>query len=161
MDISLIAAMAADRVIGKDNHLPWQVSTDLKHFKALTIGKPVIMGRKTYESMGRPLPDRKNIIISRNANFDAPGCQVASSLEAAIDLAKPAPEIMIIGGAQLYQQALPIANRMYLTLLDLQIDGDTFFPAWPATQWQVTIEENFVDEKSGISGTFLTLEKHV
>ncbi len=126
--ISLIVAMANNRVIGKDNQMPWHLPADLKHFKSVTMGKPIIMGRKTYESIGRPLPGRKNIVISRNADYQAAGCEMANSLESALELVADVEEVMIIGGGFLYQQALALANKLYLTFIDLTVDGDTYFP---------------------------------
>ncbi len=134
--ISLIAAMAHDRVIGVGNTLPWNLPQEMKHFRQVTRGKPVIAGRKTFESIGRPLPDRKNIIITRDQNYEFSGCLVVHSLPAALAACQEAPEIMIIGGADIYRQALPMAHRLYLTFIDLTIAGDAFFPEWDATQWQ-------------------------
>lgn len=141
--VSLIVAMANDRVIGVDNTLPWRLSADLKRFKAITMGKPIIMGRKTWDSIGRPLPGRLNIVISRNAGYPAEGAEVVTSLEQAIERAKQeqADEIMIMGGANIYGQALPIVNKMYLTHIDLKIDGDAWFPEYNSEQWQTVHEE--------------------
>lgn len=142
--VSLIVAMANDRVIGVDNTLPWRLSADLKRFKAITMGKPIIMGRKTWESIGRPLPGRLNIVVSRNADYLADGAQVVNSLDAALALAnaEDSEEIMIMGGANLYEQALPKVDTMYLTLIDLDVDGDAWFPAYDDTQWQMIAEES-------------------
>ncbi len=126
--ISIIVAMANNRVIGKDNDMPWHLPADLKHFKSVTLGKPIIMGRKTYESIGRPLPGRQNIIVSRNSDYHIEGCDVVNSLEKAIELVKDVEEVMIIGGGKLYAQALTSADRLYLTFIDLDVDGDTQFP---------------------------------
>lgn len=146
--ISLIAAMANDRVIGIDNTLPWRLSADLKRFKATTMGKPIIMGRKTWDSIGRPLPGRLNIVISRNADYPAEGAQVVTSLQAAIDLAKAeqADEIMIMGGANIYAQALPLVDKMYLTLIDLTIKGDACFPVYDPSLWNVAATEHCQQE---------------
>jgi dihydrofolate reductase len=127
--LSLIAAVAANGVIGSDNALPWRLPEDLKRFKALTLGHPVIMGRKTYESIGRPLPGRRNIVVSRNAAYRGRGCETAASLEAA--LSPPAErrmKIFVIGGAQIYAEALPLAQRLYLTEIGATIPGDARFP---------------------------------
>jgi dihydrofolate reductase len=126
--IGLVAAMAKNRVIGKDNQMPWHLPADLKHFKAVTMGKPIIMGRKTYESIGRPLPGRLNIVVSRNPKLSIAGCQIATSLQAALAMVKDHTEVMVIGGGQLYREALPLANNLYLTFIDLDTDGDTQFP---------------------------------
>jgi len=126
--ISLIAAMANNRVIGKDNQMPWHLPADLKHFKAVTLGKPVIMGRKTYESIGRPLPGRRNIILTRDQDYTVNGCESVSSLEEAMAQLKDVEEVMIIGGGYLYSQTLSQADRLYLTFIDLDVDGDTKFP---------------------------------
>lgn len=141
--VSLIVAMANDRVIGVDNTLPWRLSADLKRFKAITMGKPIIMGRKTWESIGRPLPGRLNIVVSRNADYLAEGAKVVNSLDAAIDLANQdnADELMIMGGANLYEQALPYVNKMYLTQIDLNVKGDAWFPAYNESEWECVNEE--------------------
>lgn len=133
--IVLVAAMANDRVIGIDNTLPWHLPEDLKHFKAVTLGKPVIMGRKTFDSIGRPLPGRLNIVITRQTDWQHDGVTVAHSLPDALARAGDAPEVCIIGGANLYAQALPLADAMALTHIALDIAGDACFPAWDAQQW--------------------------
>ncbi|HMZ92826.1 MAG TPA: dihydrofolate reductase, partial [Pseudomonadales bacterium] len=133
--IALIAAMANNRVIGRDNQLPWHIAEDLRFFKRMTLGKPLIMGRNTFESLGRPLPGRPHIVISRNPDYQPAGVERAATLEAAIaratELARAssADEIMVIGGAQVYAAALPYARRIYLTLVDAEVAGDTHFPA--------------------------------
>ena len=128
MTLSVIVAMAANRVIGKDNALPWRISEDLKRFKRLTMGHPIIMGRKTHESIGRALPKRRNIVVTRSgATFD--GCETAVSLEEAIALARTTDDCpFIIGGASLYLEALPIATELHLTTIDEDVEGDTYFP---------------------------------
>ena len=129
MKISLIVAMAANRAIGLDNKMPWHLSADLKKFKAITMGSPIVMGRKTYESIGRPLPGRSNIIISRNLDYQQAGCLVFNDIKAAIEASsKDAEEIFIIGGAELYKATLPHADNLYLTLINQDFNGDTFFP---------------------------------
>lgn len=134
--INIIVAMADNRVIGKNNAMPWHLPADLKHFKAITMGHPVIMGRKTFESIGKALPNRRNIVVSRNHDYQASGAEVVSSLEAALSLVEDQPEIFVIGGAQLFSQALPLAQKMYLTYIDLKVEGDTFFPVWDKNQWE-------------------------
>ncbi|WP_250461127.1 dihydrofolate reductase [Microbulbifer litoralis] len=132
--IALIAAMARNRTIGRENSLPWRISGDLKFFKHTTLGKPIVMGRKTFESIGRPLPGRDNIVISRNPDWCADGVICASTLERGLQLARAsaagsgAEEVMVIGGAEIYRQALPLAARLYVTEVDAEVDGDAFFP---------------------------------
>lgn len=157
--ISLIAAMAKNRVIGKDNQMPWHLPADLGHFKAVTLGKPIIMGRKTYESIGRALPGRKNIIISRNPDYKIQGCETAVSLEEAIALVKDAEEIMIIGGGHLYSQAIEFANRLYLTFIELNVDGDTQFPQYEHLILKETRREKHLkDEKNPYNYEFVDFE---
>lgn len=140
--IALIAAMANNRVIGRDNQLPWHIAEDLRFFKRMTLGKPLIMGRNTFESLGRPLPGRPHIVISRNPDYQPAGVERAATLEAAIAratelaLASSADEIMVIGGAQVYAAALPYARRIYLTLVDAEVAGDTHFPAIDSALWR-------------------------
>ncbi|MFC3624613.1 dihydrofolate reductase [Vogesella amnigena] len=134
--LTLVAAMARDNVIGIDNTLPWHLPEDLKHFKAVTLGKPVIMGRKTFDSIGRPLPGRLNIVITRQADWQHEGVSVAHSLQDALALAGAVDEVCVIGGANLYAQALPLADRMCLTHIALDIAGDAHFPQWQAAEWQ-------------------------
>lgn len=147
--ISLIAAMANNRVIGKDNAMPWHLPADLGHFKTVTLGKPIIMGRKTYESIGRPLPGRKNIVISRDSSYTIEGCETANSLDEAIELVSDVEEIMIIGGGHLYSQTLPHADRLYLTFIDLNVDGDTQFPEFEHLELtEVKREKHLKDDKN-------------
>jgi dihydrofolate reductase len=147
--ISLIVAMANNRVIGKGNEMPWHLPADLAHFKAKTLGKPIVMGRKTYESIGRPLPGRLNIVMSRNKNYTLEGCEVVGSLKEALALVKDVEEVMIIGGGYLYEQALPLADKLYLTFIDLDVSGDTLFPDYeklPLTE--LTREKHLKDNKN-------------
>lgn len=152
MQISMIAAMAHDRVIGLDNQMPWHLPADLAHFKRVTLGKPVLMGRKTFESIGRPLPGRRNLVISRNPDYRVDGVEVVDSVEAALALltgVDATPELMVIGGGHLYAQLLPRADRLYLTRIDLAVEGDTRFPAFDEGQWQlVESEPHAADEKN-------------
>lgn len=159
--ISLIAAMANNRVIGKDNDMPWHMPADLKHFKSVTMGKPVVMGRKTFESIGRPLPGRQNVVISRNKEWQHDGVLVAQSTEEALSYLKDAPEIMIIGGGNIYEQFLPLATSLYLTFIDLDVDGDTFFPDYTkvATWEQTDVQENSADEKNKHDYQFVTFKR--
>ena len=147
--ISLIAAMANNRVIGKDNAMPWHLPADLAHFKAVTLGKPIIMGRKTYESIGRPLPGRKNIVISRDSSYTLEGCETANSFEKAMELVSDVEELMIIGGGHLYSEALSHADKLYLTFIDLDVDGDTQFPGFEHLELtEVKREKHLKDEKN-------------
>lgn len=128
--VSVIAALARNRVIGIGNRLPWRLPEDLAHFKALTIGHPVLMGRKTFESLGRPLPGRTNVVITRNPEYRPAGCFVAGSISDAIALCGDVEEIFFIGGAELYAQAIPLADRLYLTEVDVEVTGDAWFPEY-------------------------------
>lgn len=157
----MIAAMANNRVIGLDNKMPWHLPADLQHFKKVTTGKPVIMGRKTFESIGRPLPGRRNIIITRNSEYTAQGIEVVTTPDAALKLVATAEEVMIIGGGNIYEQFLPKAERLYLTFIDLDVKGDTQFPDYnKVANWYVKEEqENHPDDKNLSSYKFVTLYK--
>jgi dihydrofolate reductase len=158
LNLSLIAAMTRNRVIGYQNRMPWHLPADLQHFKAITLGKPVIMGRKTFDSIGKPLPHRQNIVLTRG-NDAIPGITLAHSLDEALTLAEPKTEIMVIGGSELFQQALPLAKHMYLTLIDTELEGDTFFPEWDAANWtEIEREDHEPDEKNAYIYSFITLE---
>jgi len=133
--ITIIAAMACNRAIGLNGELPWHLPGELKHFKETTMGKPIVMGRKTWESIGRALPGRQNIVVTRNPSFQAAGCDVAGSLDEAIRIAG-GEEVMIIGGGQLYAQAIPVADRMVLTLVECDQRADTWFPPWNEEDWR-------------------------
>ena len=147
--VSIIVAMAKNHVIGKENDMPWHLPADLKHFRAMTSGKPIIMGRKTYESIGRPLPKRHNIIISRNSDYKVEGCDVVDSLEAAVTLAGDVEELFIIGGGFLYNQTIDQVDRLYLTFIDLEVEGDTFFPNYDHLSAIKTFSEHHQkDEKN-------------
>ena len=151
MIISLIAAMDENRLIGVQNGLPWHLPADFKHFKAVTMGKPVIMGRKTFESIGRPLPGRTNVVISRNG-FIAEGVVCVDNIDAALEQVKDAEEVMIIGGASFYEQMLPKAERMYLTHVKATCEGDAWFPEFDPAEWEVIKSERFnADEKNNYS----------
>lgn len=140
--ISIIVAIARHGAIGKDNALLWHISDDLKRFKRITSGHPVVMGRKTYESLGRPLPNRINVVITRNTNFRAEGCTVVHSMAEAVSLFPATEEVFVIGGAQIYAEALDIADKFYLTKVEAQYDADTFFPKWDPAQWREISCEN-------------------
>jgi dihydrofolate reductase len=140
--ISLIVATSANGVIGRGGELPWHLSDDLKRFKQLTIGKPIVMGRKTFDSIGRALPGRQNIVLTKQSEFIADGCDVVSSVDAAVTTAGDAGEIMVIGGSEIYALFLPLANRIYMTRVQVDVDGDVRFPELDDKQWQETGHEN-------------------
>ncbi|EOD81023.1 Dihydrofolate reductase [Grimontia indica] len=159
MKISMIAAMAKGRVIGKDNAMPWHLPADFTWFKQNTLGKPVIMGRKTYESIGRPLPGRRNIVISRDENWSAEGVESTTSIDAAIALAGDVEEAVIIGGGTIYEASMPRADKLCLTFIDAEIDGDTCFPYW-GEGWAETHRESYqADEKNRYNMEFVVLER--
>lgn len=139
--LTLVAALARNHVIGIQNRLPWHLPEDLRHFKALTWGKPVVMGRKTFDSIQRPLPGRRNIVVTRQAHWCHPGVEVAASFEAALSLVKEADEACVIGGADLYGQAMGYASRLCLTEIEAEFEGDAFFPPIDRTQWDVVTRE--------------------
>lgn len=145
MHISMIVAMAVNRVIGRRGDIPWKIPGEQKLFKKITLGHCIIMGRKTYESINRPLPQRTNIVITRQGGYEAPGCKVVGSLQAALD-ACPADEseAFICGGGQLYRDAMPLSTRLYLTVLPREVDGDTFFPEIPDGAFRLTSAETIV-----------------
>ena len=162
MKLSLIVAVAENGVIGHNNQLIWHLPNDLKQFKRLTTGHSIIMGRKTFESIGKPLPNRTSIIISRNTDFQIEGCITVSSLENAILEAKKieTEEVFVIGGAEIYRLALPIVDKIYLTEVHHAYEGDTFFPTIDKTIWQESRRENFeIDEKHLVKYSFVELEK--
>ena len=148
-------------VIGRDGKLPWHLSADLKHFKAITMGKPIIMGRKTHESLGRALPGRENIIVTRNSDYHAEGCTVMHSLDDVFVHCRKADEIIIIGGAELYAQMLDRASRIYLTEIHSEVNGDTYFPAYDAEAWREIQRQDFrADEKNQYDYSFVILERN-
>jgi dihydrofolate reductase len=158
--LSLICAMANNRVIGLNNQMPWHLPADLKHFKNTTMGKPIVMGRKTFESIGRPLPGRRNVVVTRNADYKPDGVDVVASLEQAFALLQDADEIMITGGGNIYQQTLELADRLYLTLIDLDTEGDAFFPAYQHLAWQEKSREaHQPDDKNPYAYVFVVLDR--
>jgi len=160
MKISLVVAMAVNRVIGNNNTLPWHLPADLRHFRQLTTGKPILMGRKTHESIGRPLPERTNIVVTRDPSYAAPGCMVAHSVEAALEAAAGHDEVMVIGGAEFYRQLLPRADRIYLTLVHQAFEGDVFFPALDDAEWRETGRSDFdADDANPVKYSFIQLER--
>ncbi|MCK8082895.1 MULTISPECIES: type 3 dihydrofolate reductase [Vibrio] len=159
MIISMIAAMANNRVIGKDNQMPWHLPADFVWFKRSTMGKPVVMGRKTYDSIGRPLPGRLNVVISRDESLKIEGVTTVTSIEQALELLSDVEEVMIIGGGSIYESCLPKADKLYLTYIDFDVDGDTQFPSWGAG-WKQSFSETYkADEKNKHNMEFVILER--
>ncbi|TDF38653.1 type 3 dihydrofolate reductase [Alteromonadaceae bacterium M269] len=154
----MIAAMASNRVIGRDNQMPWHLPADLKHFKQVTLGKPIVMGRKTYESIGKALPGRLNIVLSRDPSYQLKDATVVANVDEAVSAAGDIDELMIIGGGYVYQQFLERANKLYLTFIALDVDGDTQFPDYEASgSWKVIEEiEHEQDEKNAYNYRFVT-----
>ncbi|MBU3540899.1 dihydrofolate reductase [Polynucleobacter sp. UB-Tiil-W10] len=156
--ISMIVARSRNHVIGRDNQMPWKISADLQFFKRVTMGHPVIMGRKTWESIGRPLPGRRNIVVSRNADFQLSGAELAGSLDEALDRLSDFSRVFVIGGEQLFKQAFDKADRLYITEIDLDIEGgDTFFEVPNESAWQEI--ERTPGSEGDISFSFITLER--
>ncbi len=161
MILSLVAAVGNNRVIGKDNAMPWHMPADLKYFKRITLGKPVIMGRNTFESIGRPLPGRTNIIISRDQNYRVAGCVVVRSIEQALQAAA-GEEVMVIGGANLFEQLLPSADRIYLTEIKGDFAGDRYFPALPSAAWREQQRQDYpADADNPYPYSFVVLERAI
>ena len=162
MIISIIVAMGSNRAIGYQNTLPWRLSEDLKRFKQLTMGHHLLMGRKTYQSIGRPLPGRTSIVITRQKDFQAEGCLIAHSLDEAIALSedRSETEAFVIGGAEIYSLALPQADRIYLTFVEANPQADAFFPEFNEVEWEIIEEQNFpADEKNTFASRFLILDR--
>ena len=160
MKISLIVAKAVGDIIGINNQLPWHLPQDLKNFKALTWGKPILMGRKTYESIGRALPGRTNIVLTHDVAYLAPGCVVVSSLDQVFELASQYEELMVIGGAKIYELCLPYATKLYITQIDKTVEGDATFPAIDLSQWhEISKETVLADETTPFVYHYLQYEK--
>lgn len=160
MRISLVVAAAENGVIGAGNLLPWHLPDDLKHFKALTLGKPILLGRKTYESIGKPLPGRTNIVVSRQRTLELPGCVVVGSIEEGVRAAGDAPELCVIGGAELFRQALSSAHVIHLTRVHATIQGDAFFPNVDPLEWHERIvATHAADERHAFPFSFIELER--
>jgi dihydrofolate reductase len=158
--IAIVVAMADNRVIGRDNRLPWHLPADLRHFRQVTVGKPVVMGRKTHESIGRPLPERTNIVVTRDRSYQAQGCIVVHSIESALKAAGDREEVMVIGGTDFYQQLLPKADCIYLTLVHTQFEGDARFPELDEREWrEVERTDCAPDEKNPWPYSFIRLER--
>ena len=148
MKRSLVVAMARNRVIGRDNQLPWRLPADLAYFKRVTMGNPVVMGRRTHESIGKALPGRLNIVVSRNRDFEAPGCMVVGSLDEAWKAAGDVEEVSLIGGTSLFAEALPVADRIHLTEVQASVPGDTYFPEFDRSRWsEREVERHGRDER--------------
>ncbi len=160
MLISLIVAMDKRGLIGRDNDLPWRLSADLKHFKKITMGKPIIMGRRTHESIGRPLPGRRNIVITSQSGYQSEGCDVVASPDEALNLSAGSEEVMIMGGASLYRAFLPMAQRLYITRVEATLAGDTYFPEWSPEAWACQERETFAaDDKNEYDYSFEVFER--
>ena len=166
VSVAIIVAQSTNRVIGNNNELPWRLPQDLKYFKKVTMGKPILMGRKTYDSIGRPLPGRKNIVITRQPDWCADGVTVAGSLSSAIVLARQyavandLSEVMIIGGAQIYEEALGLANKLYLTQIHAEIDGDAFFPKMDGSWGEIERTDCVDDSPDKLKFSFVVLQKN-
>ena len=160
MIISIIVAMDKKGVIGLEGDLPWRLSADLKHFKAITMSKPLIMGRKTHESIGRPLPGRKNIVLTHVKDFDAEGCTIVHSLDNAFQAAGDVDEVMIMGGSGIYDQSLSRAGRLYLTEVHADVKGDVNFPEFDKAEWlEIERQDHSADEKNDFDYSFVVLER--
>lgn len=159
-NLSIIAAVAENRVIGRDNQLPWRLPADLAHFKRLTMGKPIIMGRRTWESLPGLLPHRTHLVVTRDSGYQAAGAHVVHSINEAIEFAGDAPELMVVGGARLYAQTIPLATHMYLTHVHQRIDGDTRFPAFEEGEWEeVSRERHRADDRNPYDYSFVELAR--
>jgi len=157
--VSLIVAMSRNRVIGRDNRLPWHLPSDLKRFKELTMGHHIVMGRKTWESINRLLPGRTSVIVTRNPEFQLPGAKIARSVEDALQQCGDDLEVFVIGGEQLFRAALPLAQRLYLTTIQTDVEGDTYMPQFDLSQWQLIGQESHrADEKSALPWTLQIFE---
>ena len=160
MKISLIVAMASNRVIGLNGQMPWHLSADLRRFKQVTMGSPIMMGRKTFDAIGRPLPGRDNLIISRSPDYQQPDCRVFTEIQSALRAAENSSELFVIGGATLYEALLPVADYLYLTLIDKVFVGDTCFPDIDYAEWREISKEVIDDDESvDFSYSFVKLEK--
>lgn len=160
MRIAAIVAMSENHVIGYRNTLPWHMPADLQHFKKVTMDKPILMGRKTHESIGKPLPGRCNIVITRDYSFRAPGCVVVNSIDSALQAASYSEEILVIGGALLFEHMLPRTQRIYMTIIHHEFEGDTRFPVLDMTQWQERDREmHQADDENPYAYTFITYER--
>lgn len=155
--ISMIVARSRNHVIGKDNQMPWKISADLQFFKKVTMGYPIIMGRKTWESIGRPLPGRRNVVVSRNTNYSAIGAELVGSLDQALELLKEFKRVFVIGGQQLFTQAFPQADELFITEIEIQVDGDTYFEIPDPNDWQEA--ERILESEGDIQFACVTLRR--
>lgn len=160
MRVSIVVAMSSNRVIGEKNETPWHLPSDLKHFKAITMGKPILMGRKTHESIGRPLPGRTNIVLTRDPSYRAIGCRVVHSLEEAKAAAEGASELMVVGGSAIYEALLDDADRIYLTMVHAVFRGDRYFPELKPEEWtEISRDHRLADARNPFDHTFIVLER--
>jgi len=158
--LAIIVATDEQGLIGKDNDLPWKLSADLQYFRRVTMGKPLIMGRNTHESIGCALPGRKNIIVTKNNDYYVNGCVVVHSVNDALNACETAEEVMVMGGASLYQQLLPQADRLYLTHVHASLEGDTWFPDWQPSEWcEISREDHLADDKNDHDYSFIVLDR--
>jgi len=155
--ISMIVARSRNHVIGKDNQMPWKISADLQFFKKVTMGYPIIMGRKTWESIGRPLPGRRNVVVSRKTNYSAIGAELVGSLDQALELLKEFKRVFVIGGQQLFTQAFPQADELFITEIEIQVDGDTYFEIPDPNDWQEA--ERILESEGDIQFAYVTLRR--
>ena len=159
--ISMIVAMAGNRAIGKDNDLLWHLPDDFKHFKAVTMGKPIVMGRKTYDSIGRPLPGRKNVVVTSDKTFSAEGVVVVRSIDDALAATRDDDDIMVIGGASFYEQMLPLANKLFVTWVHHHFEADAFFPDINLDEWRVIEQtDHRADDRHAYDYSFVTYERN-
>jgi dihydrofolate reductase len=160
MTIALVVAISENNAIGKDNQLLWHLPADLKHFKTITTGHTIIMGRKTYDSIGKPLPNRRNIVVSRNTALTIAGAEVVHSLADALQICEHEDEVHIIGGAELFNQSIDLANKIYLTRVHQTYEADTYFPEIDSSEWEESnLEQHLPDEKNTVAYTFSTLKR--
>tara|TARA_B100001765_G_scaffold191474_1_gene138784 strand:- start:130 stop:615 length:486 start_codon:yes stop_codon:yes gene_type:complete len=160
MQLSIIVAMDRNRVIGRGGALPWHISSDLKNFKKITMGKPILMGRKTHDSIGKPLPGRENIILTNNKKYSAEGCTVKNTLDEVYSYCEEQLEVVVMGGAILYSQTLDKAEKLYITEVNASVNGDTFFPEYKSSQWREISRESFnADENNEFDYSFTVLER--
>jgi len=161
MKVSLIVAVGRRNEIGKGGKMPWHLPADLRHFKRMTLGKPVLMGRKTLQAIGRPLPERRNLVLTRDGGFRADGCETVTSLDAALQLVADVPELMVIGGGEVYRLTWPRADRIYLTRIQADVEGaDAFFPDVDSKEWrEISREDHRTDEKNPFDYSFVVYDR--
>jgi dihydrofolate reductase len=158
--LAIIVATDEQGLIGKDNDLPWKLSADLQYFRKVTMGKPIVMGRNTHESIGRALPGRQNIVVTKNNDFAAEGCTIVHSVAEALDVCSNEDEVMVMGGASLYEQCLPHAERLYLTQVHASLEGDTWFPDWRKSDWhEISREDHYADDKNEYDYSFIVFDR--